>query len=204
MAAEVHSSTPSSSRKAADQVAAPALEGRVGALVVAGRATDLVGQVAEAGVAQAPLVLVVHGGAGLAQEAQEAVAGIAPVHGLELVGQHRRDADGHRSLGALQALQQRQVDAGRGLPQPLLAEGPGVEALDVRHVRVQDERERSRLGAHAGNGEGAGPSRRGTTTHAVSTPRPMTIATTGKLPRLATALKEAWMAMQAKIEPVFS
>ena len=199
MAEDVHSSAPRS-RKPAIRSRPRDSNAASGPFVVAGGATHLVGQVAEARVAQPALVGVVHLSADLAQEAEEAIAGVAVAHGLQLVGQHRGDPHRDRRLGGLQPLQQGQVHRGGGLPQPLLAEGPGVEALDVRHVGVQDEREL----AHAGKGDGAGPSRRGTSTHATSTPTPITIATTGKLPRLATVLKTAWMAMQAKIEPVFS
>ena len=43
----------------------------------------------------------------------------------------------------VEQVEQRQVAAGDRLPQPLLAERPGAEALDVGHVRVQDDRERA-------------------------------------------------------------
>ncbi len=41
----------------------------------------------------------------------------------------------------VEQVEQRQVAAGDRLPQPLLAERPGAEALDVGHVRVQDDRQ---------------------------------------------------------------
>ena len=47
-----------------------------------------------------------------------------------------------RDRRAVEHLEQRQVDAGHRLPQPLLAERPGAEALDVGHVRVEHERQR--------------------------------------------------------------
>ena len=46
-----------------------------------------------------------------------------------------------RRFLALEHVEQREVGGGHRLEQPLLAEGPGAEALDVGHVRVQDERE---------------------------------------------------------------
>ena len=72
---------------------------------------------------------------------QVAIARLA-AHGLELVAQHRRQADRHRR--AVEQLEQRQVHAGDRLPQPLLAERPGAEALDVGHVRVEHQRQRAR------------------------------------------------------------
>ena len=44
---------------------------------------------------------------------------------------------------AVEQVEQRQVDAGHRLPEPLLAERPGAEALHVGHVRVEHERERA-------------------------------------------------------------
>ena len=49
----------------------------------------------------------------------------------------------------VEQVEQRQVAAGDRLPQPLLAERPGAEALDVGHVRVQDDRQRAAIAAAA-------------------------------------------------------
>ena len=86
-------------------------------------------------------VLRVDRRAHLAQEAQVAIAGVAP-HRVELVAEHRREPE--RDRHAVDQLEQRQVDARDGLPQPLLAERPRAEALDVRHVRVEHDRQRAR------------------------------------------------------------
>ena len=56
---------------------------------------------------------------------------------LELVGEHR--GHGHRQVA--RHLEHRQVGAHHRVEQPLLAERVGPEALDVGHVRVQDDRE---------------------------------------------------------------
>ena len=47
----------------------------------------------------------------------------------------------------VEQLEQRQVAAGDRLPQPLLAERPRAEALDVGHVRVQHDRQRAAVAA---------------------------------------------------------
>ena len=65
---------------------------------------------------------------------------------LELVAQHRRQRQRQRRA-VVEQVEQRQVAAGDRLPQPLLAERPGAEALDVGHVRVQDDRQRAALAA---------------------------------------------------------
>ena len=96
VAAEVQSSTVSSRGQRADQVAA-ARETGGGALVVARRAPHLRGQLRLAGAPEAVLVLVVNGAAGLAQEAQQPLARLAG-QGLELVAEHRRDAQRDRRL----------------------------------------------------------------------------------------------------------
>jgi hypothetical protein len=59
---------------------------------------------------------------------------------LQLVAQHRRQRQRQRRA-CVEQVEQGQVAAGDRLPQPLLAERPGAEALDVGHVRVQDDRE---------------------------------------------------------------
>ncbi len=56
---------------------------------------------------------------------------------LELVGEHRRDAHRH----VLRHGENGQVGANDRVEQPLLPERVGPEPLDVRHVRVQDERD---------------------------------------------------------------
>ncbi len=61
---------------------------------------------------------------------------------FELVAQHRRQRQRQRRVGVEQ-LEQRHVAADDRLPQPLLAEGPRAEALDIGHVRVQHDRQRA-------------------------------------------------------------
>ena len=64
----------------------------------------------------------------------------SPSKRRELVAQNRRQPERHG--GAVDDLEQRQRGlTGDGLPQPFFAERPRVEALDVRHVRVQDQRD---------------------------------------------------------------
>ena len=58
---------------------------------------------------------------------------------LQLVAEHGRERERERGAGVEQ-LEQWQVGAGDGLPEPLLAEGPGAEALDVGHVGVENDR----------------------------------------------------------------
>src|SRR5437763_10157752 len=78
-------------------------------------------------------------------KACEAVVGLAVEH-LELVAQHRREPQGDRLVA--QHLQQWQVDGAHRLPQPLLAEGPRAEALDIGHMRVEDHCQRAALHRH--------------------------------------------------------
>ena len=61
----------------------------------------------------------------------EALARLA-AHGLELVAQHR--VSGRASRARRRAARAAAGNAGHRLPQPLLAERPGAEALDVGHV----------------------------------------------------------------------
>ena len=141
-----------------------ALEGPLGERVVARRPAHLGGQLALAAALEPGGVLGVDRRPDLAQEAQVALARLA-AHRLQLVAEHRGEPDRHRR--AVEHLEQRQVDAGHRLPEPLLAERPGAEALHVGHVRVEDERERARrCGAHAGIGLGRAPARRGTSSAA--------------------------------------
>ena len=69
--------------------------------------------------------------------AEEAEHSLPHAFGLELVGEHR----GHRHRQPLGDVEDRQVGAGEGIEEPLLTERVGPEALDVGHVRVQDDRE---------------------------------------------------------------
>ena len=124
----------------AEQVPVVRLEGPLGERVVAGGTPDLGGQRPVAAAFEPGGVLLVDRCAHIAQEAQVALARVA-LHRLELVAQHGRQPDGHGR--AVEQLEQWQVNAGDGLPQPLLAERPRAEPLDVGHVRVQDERERA-------------------------------------------------------------
>src|SRR5680860_31419 len=107
------------------------------------RAAHLRGQLGLSGVFEAPRVLLVHGAARLGQKRQQALARFARKR-LELVAEHGGDAHGDRRRAAFEQVQQGQVDGGHRLPQPLLAERPGAEALHVGHVRVEDERHGAR------------------------------------------------------------
>src|SRR5690606_13274234 len=122
----------------ADEVAAERLELPLGAGVVAGRAAQLGGELYLAGTLEPARVLLVDRRADVAQEGEEAVARLAAQR-LELVAEDGREVDGDRR--AVEHLQDRQVHAGDGLEQPLLAERPSPEALHVGHVGVEDERE---------------------------------------------------------------
>ena len=68
---------------------------------------------------------------------------LADLRQSELVGEHRRHAHGRDRdpclARALEQVDQGQVAGGDRLEQPLLAEGPGAEALHVGHVRMQDD-----------------------------------------------------------------
>ena len=119
--------------KAAQQVAAP-LE-RVGGRGVGGgaalqrRGHRRVGRLD---------VEPVRGGPDLAQEGE---AALERARRLELVAQHRRQRQRDAPGMVVEHVEQRQVAGGDRLPQPLLAERPRPEALDVGHVRVEDDRE---------------------------------------------------------------
>ena len=134
-AARARAKAPSRSRPAL-------LEGLVGARVVGGGAAHLGREHGLAGVVQPGRVLGVDRRADVAQEAEVALAGLA-AHRLELVAQDGREPE--RDGRAVEHVEQRQVHARDGLPQPLLAERPGAEALHVGHVRVEDDRERAVL-----------------------------------------------------------
>ena len=186
----------------ADEIAPAPLEGLLGEYVVGGGAAHLGGQRRLAAAFELRAVIRVDHGADVAQEGEVALARVA-AHRLELVAQHGSEPDGHRR--AVDQVEQRQVHARHGLPEPFLAEGPGAKAFDVGHVRMQDERERPRAaGAHAGIGVGAGPARRETSTQASSISRPITTAGTGAIAIEATALNAACVAMTANSEPVRS
>ncbi len=94
--------------------------------------------------------------------AQERLHPLRHPRRLELVGEHRRHGD--RQIA--HPVQQRQVGAGHRVEQPLLAERIGPEALDVGHVRVEDDRQvadrlaRVAIGARHGRRRGSrGPDR---------------------------------------------
>ena len=145
----------------AEEIAAAPLEALGGPLVVARRAAHLRREHGLAAALESHRVLGVHLRAHVAQEAQVAVARLA-AHRLELVAEHRREAD--RDRRAVEQVEQRQVDARHGLPEPLLAERPRAEALHVGHVGVKDERERPAALAH--------PGRRSTATKSSARSRP--------------------------------
>ena len=120
---------------------AEGLEALRGAHVVAARALDLVGEHVLPALAQPGHVERVRLGAHVAQEGQEARRrGAVVAQRLELVGEHRGDRERDRPP-LVEHVEQGQVGGGDGLPQPLLAEGPGAVALHVGHVGVEDERE---------------------------------------------------------------
>ena len=123
-------------RERAQEVAAQRGEALLGAHVVLRGALELDREVVVAAGAAALDVVAVGLAADLAQEAQEP---LPEPRRLELVAQDRRQRE--RERRAAEHVQQRQVGGRHRLPQPLLTERPGAEALDVGHVRVQDERE---------------------------------------------------------------
>ena len=156
VAADAHSSiAPAScrSRSGAEQVAAAALEVVRRPLVVARRAPQRSG-LRRGGPplsrpsASWPMAFAAH----VAHEAQRtarpssgtaswsASTGVTPT-----VATSARAALGR----ALEHPQQRQVGGRDRLQQPLLAEGPGAEPLDVGHVRVQHDRELAAIGGAA-------------------------------------------------------
>ena len=86
---------------------------------------------------------------------QEAAQALADSGVLELVGEHR----GHRQRQVPRDIQQRQVGADHRVEEPLLAERVGPEALDIGHVRVEDDRQiaalhRRSAGASSGMADG--------------------------------------------------
>ena len=93
-------------------------------------------------VVEAGGVLAMDRRAHVAEEAEVAVARVA-AHHRQLVAQNRSEPE--RDRRASEQVEQRQVDACDRLPEPLFAEGPSAEALDVGHVRVEDEREAALL-----------------------------------------------------------
>ncbi len=93
-------------------------------------------------------ILGVREAAGVAGEAMEASG---EIRGAQLVSEDRRERQRDVRIVGVEQIEQRQIAGGDRLPQPLLAERPGAEALDVGHVRVQQERERAAL-ARAGHG----------------------------------------------------
>src|SRR5919108_3097317 len=170
--------------------------------VVLARAADLNGEGLLARALQSLRVLVVDRGPNLPQEAQVALAGVIR-HRLELVAQHRRQPK--RDGGSVEHLEQRQIDTGHRLPQPFLAKRPGAEPLDVRHVRVQHERQQAgTIVAHAGTGVGHFPNRFGASMHPRTTSAPTMMAGSGAIPSVANVLNAAWIAITAKSDPVRS
>ena len=110
-----------------------------GSGVLSGRALDLRDQLAVTVARIVNRVAAVRLRPDLGQELEAASDRLG---GLELIAEHRSQRQ--RDRGAPEHVEQRQVAAGDRLPQPLLAERPGAEALDVGHVRVQDDREFTR------------------------------------------------------------
>jgi hypothetical protein len=133
--------------EAPEQVAARRLDRVRGARVVRCRAANLSRQPVLADPLEALGVLLVDPLARVAQIFDQPLAGRTGQR-LELVAEHRRQPERQRRRRLLDQVEQRQVDAGDGLPEPLLAKRPGAEALDVRHVRVQDEAERAPVATH--------------------------------------------------------
>lgn len=119
------------------------------ALVVAGGPLQLGRPVVVAARPAAVGVEPVSDPADVAQEGGEAVD---HARRRELVGEHRRQREGDLLAARVEQLQQRQVAGRERLPQPLLAERPGAVALDVGHVRVEDERQLAAVagGSHQG------------------------------------------------------
>ena len=63
---------------------------------------------------------------------------------LELVAEDGCQRHG-QGRALVEQVEQRQIAARQRLPQPLLSERPGPEALDVGHVRVEHDRQHSPL-----------------------------------------------------------
>ena len=80
--------------------------------------------------------------------AQEGEAAVERARRRELVAQHRRERERDAAGVVVEHVEQRQVARRDRLPQPLLAERPRPEALDVGHVGVEHDRQRSRAPAH--------------------------------------------------------
>jgi hypothetical protein len=99
---------------------------------------------------QAGSVLDVRVPADVSHERDEA---LVDARRFELVAQHRRQRQRQRRAGVEQ-LEQREIAADDRLPQPLLAERPRAEALDVRHMRVQHDRQRPAIAARAQRAHG--------------------------------------------------
>ncbi len=127
-------------RERPQEVVPARLQAFARALVLPPGAVELARQSLLARRPQARGVLGVGVAADVRDEGPEALADAGR---LELVAEDRGQRE--RQRGApVEQVEQRQVAAGDRLPQPLLAEGPGAEALDVGHVRVQDDRQRAR------------------------------------------------------------
>ena len=75
------------------------------------------------------------------QLTQEFEAAIHCPRRLQLVAQHWGERQRHRR--SAEHVEQGQIRSGDRLPQPLLAEWPGAEALDIRHMRVEDDGQRA-------------------------------------------------------------
>ena len=127
-------------RERLEQAAGQPLQAVGGGRVLGGRALELGDEQIGAPLAHQHDVAPVGLGANVAQERQ---AALGDARGLELIAQHRRQRQ--RDRRPPEHVEKRQIRRGDRLPQPLLAEWPRAEALDVGHVRVQDERELARL-----------------------------------------------------------
>ena len=131
-------------RERLKQPAIAPLEGLERPRVIAPGAIDLGGQRLMPPRTHARGVLLMGAAANLSDERRKTL----PDAGcLELVAQHRRERQRQRRAGVEQ-VQERQVGARDRLPEPLLTEGPGTEALDVGHVCVQNDRQRAARSAH--------------------------------------------------------
>jgi hypothetical protein len=124
-------------RERCEQLPPAPLEAAQSALVLSPRAFELARERLVTAVAQAPDVFLVGAAADVVDEAREA---LADSRCFELVAEHGRERERQRSA-ALEQVEQRQVTTRDRLPEPLLAERPGAEALDVGHVGVQDDRQ---------------------------------------------------------------
>ena len=137
-------------RERAEQVAPDALAALAQrALVVAPGPLELGGELLVAAGAQPGGVLAVRLAA---TSRRRSAAKRSAIPGASSWSHSTGVSDSVSGAPVVEQVEQRQVAARDRLPQPLLAERPGAEALDVGHVRVQDDRQRAARAARGAHG----------------------------------------------------